>query len=202
MIEIEKKFLLTEAEQQALLQHAQELGQKVVKDSYFQNDDFCLTTNNFWLWERDGAYELNAPLKSNNGSPSLVNRYHEITDVEGIKQELGLNDDNDFESTLSAAGIAPFMTCYTERRSYEKQGFHIDVDIVTYADSTFKYAIAEIELLIDDESQADEAEERIIKFAKSFNLTTDKIILGKVGAYIEAVRPDHYKLLVDAGVLK
>lgn len=202
MIEIEKKFLLTDTEQQALLLGAHELGQKTVEDSYLDDDNYSLTTRDYWFRERDGAYELKAPLKSSNGSPTLTNRYNEITDIDAIRQELSLTDGIDLPSALSIAGIRRFMTCCTVRNSYEKQGFHIDIDTVTYADSTFKYAIAEIELLIEDESQANEAENRIVKFARSFDLTTDKVILGKVGAYLQAVEPDHYRALVEAGVFK
>jgi adenylate cyclase class IV len=201
MIEIEKKFLLTGIQQQALLEGAHELGEKIVEDSYLDTDDYRLTGKDFWFRERDGSYELKAPLKSSNGSPSATNRYHEITSLEAIRQELELDATADFEVALATAGITRFVTCFTSRKSYEKQGFHIDIDAATYLDSDFVYALAEIELLVDDESQADEAERRIIEFAKSFNLTTDQVVLGKIGTYLQSESPTHYQSLVDAGIL-
>lgn len=201
MIEIEKKFLLTKIEEQALLQDAEELGQKIVEDSYLDTPDYSLTRRDLWFRERDGAYELKVPLKATGDTPAATNRYHELTDIDAIRQELSLDTTVGFEEALSLADITRFMTCYTNRRSYEKQDFHIDIDSVTYNDSDFTYALAEIEVLINNESQADEAENRIVDFARSFGLTTDQVILGKVGAFLKAERPEHYKILVDAGVL-
>lgn len=202
MIEIEKKFLLTETEQQAPLQDATELGQKTIDDTYLDTADYSLTSRDLWLRERDGAYELKVPLRSAGSPSSATNRYHELTYVEEIHEALNLSAAVDFETALSLAGIARFMTCHTTRKSYEKQGFRIDVDTVTYAESAFEYALAEIESLIEDESGADEAERHIVEFAKSYGLTTDRVILGKVGAYLKAERPNHYGVLVDAGILK
>lgn len=202
MIEIEKKFLLTEQQQVDLLDGAQKLGLKLVEDSYLDTDTFSLTTNDLWFRERDGAYELKAPLKSGSSLPTTTNRYNEITDVEEIAQVLGFDAQLDFETSLSRAGIKKFMTIFTSRNSYEKQGFHIDVDSATYLDSTFEYAVAEIELLINSESEADEADRRIVEFAKKFKLTTDQIVLGKVASYLKAEKSEHYTALVNAGVLK
>lgn len=202
MIEIEKKFLLSDTQQQALLKDAHALGEKSVEDSYFDTDDFYLTRQDYWLRERNGAYELKAPLKSSSGSPTATNRYHELTSLEEICQELALNLTTDFEAALSTAGIKRFITAYTSRTSYEKQGFHIDIDAVAYRNSDFVYALAEIELLVNNESDADDAERRIIAFAQDFNLTTDRVILGKVVAYLESENPSHFQALIDAGVLK
>lgn len=202
MIEIEKKFLLTDAQQQVLLEGAHELGEKVVEDSYLDTEDFRLTKQDYWFRARNGAYELKAPLKSSDGSPTATNRYHEITSLEEIRQELQLETGVDFDTALSTAGITRFITCYTSRKSYEKGGFHIDIDAATYKDSDFVYALAEIELLVHDESKADEAERRIIEFAQSFNLTTDQLVLGKIGSYLKSESPIHYESLVTAGVFK
>ncbi len=200
MIEIEKKFLLTEEQQRALLEGATELGEKLVNDSYLDTKDYSLTKKDFWFRLRDGAYELKMPLKS--GAGVVTNRYHELTHESQITQELGLEIVDDLPTTLKDAGIEQFMTCYTQRISYEKQGFHIDVDRVTYLDSTFVYAVAEIELLVETEAEADDAEARIIEFAKQFDLIIDQVVLGKVVALIQSEDPAHFEALVLAGVLK
>ncbi len=201
MIEIEKKFLLTDAQREALLSGAQELGRKLIEDDYFDTDDYSLTRNDLWFRRRDGAYELKAPLLSGSGSYFATNRYNEITDIHEIASRLGLSGDN-FEASLAGAGIKRFVTCFSDRTSYEKQGFHIDVDAATYRDTDFTYAVAEIELLVKDESEADDADRRIIEFAKGFNLTTDQVVMGKIAAYLQAEKPDYYTALVEAGVLK
>jgi len=202
MIEIEKKFLLSDTQQYDLLQDAQPLGEKAVEDSYLDTDDYRLTKKDFWFRERNGAFELKVPLKSSDGSATATNRYHELTTVEEIARELELDPTADFDAALSRAGIKRFITCYTNRTSYEKQGFHIDIDAATYRDSAFTYALAEIELLVHDESKADEAEQRIVAFAQSYNLTTDQLVLGKIGSYLKAESQAHYKALVEAGVFR
>lgn len=200
MIEIEKKFLLTSQQKESLLKGAVESGVKLVTDSYLDTDNFSLTRNDLWFRERDGAFELKMPLKS--GSGVATNRYHELTNETDIAQKLGLGEVNDLSEALSNAGIKKFMTCYTQRTSYEKQGFHIDVDIVTYRNSSFAYAVAEIELLVETEEEADTAEARIITFAKQFDLVIDQIVLGKVAAFLKAEAPNHYNALVAVGILK
>lgn len=202
MIEIEKKFLLTEQQQESLLVSAKQLGQKLVEDSYFDTDTFSLTMRDFWFRERDGAYELKAPLESGSGSYTGTNRYNEITDQNEIMKILGLDANMNIEAALSQAGIRKFITVFTNRNSYEKQGFHIDIDAATYAGSTFDYAVAEIELLVESENDADEADRRIMEFADNFGLVTDQIVLGKVAAFLQAEKPEHYDALVGAGVLK
>lgn len=201
MIEIEKKFLLTSKQQHDLLDGATELSEKLVTDSYLDTSDYRLTMNDLWFRERDGTYELKMPLTS--GSGTATNRYHELTDVTDIARELGIGGEtDDLTKSLREAGIVPFMTCFTQRKSYEKQGFHIDVDTVTYQNSSFAYAIAEIELLVESEAEADNAEARIIEFAKQFDLVIDQIVLGKVAAFLKFENPVHYETLVSAGILK
>jgi len=202
MIEIEKKFLLTEEQQNKLLDGAKELGRKVVEDTYFDTDQYKLTLGDYWLRKRDGAYELKAPLKSGSGSYEATNRYNEITDAKEILRELGLNGEPDFETALARAGIKRFMTCFSDRSSYDRSGFHVDIDSVTYADTDFEYALAEIELLVETEAEADEADRRIMELAKELGLATEQVIMGKVAAFLNEKRPDHYRVLFEAGVLK
>jgi adenylate cyclase class IV len=201
-IEIEKKFLLTENQKNLLLADAQLVGDFSIEDSYFDSDDYRLTLNDYWLRLRDGAYELKAPLQSGSGSYEGTNRYRELTDIAEICTELNLEDTGDFAATLGKNGLQAFITLNTARTSYKKDGFKIDIDQATYVNSEFTYAVAEIELLISDESFADEADAKIISFAKQFNLGMDEMILGKVAAFMEVERPAHYKALVEAGVLK
>lgn len=201
IIEVEKKFLPTLDQQEALLKDAILLETKVVTDTYFDTPTYELSTHDLWLRERNGVYELKAPPKAGSGSYSGTNRYHEITDPQLILQELGLDPNDTVEVAFSKAGITQFMTCYTNRSSYKKDGFHIDVDTATYDDSKFTYALIEIELLVD-ETKADTADDRIMKFAQKFNLRADGVILGKIAAFLKEERPEHYKVLADANILK
>lgn len=204
MIEIEKKFLLTEVQKQRLLEGATPLGDKRVADSYLDTEDNRLTLADYWFRLRDGVYELKAPLKSGSGDYAATNRYRELTTEAEIATELQLDVTGgvDFETILARAGIAKFMTVYTNRSSYEKDGFHIDIDAADYEGSDFTYAVGEVERLIEDESQADVAEAEIFEFAQRFDLETDAVVLGKVAAYLKEQNPNHYAALQEAGVLK
>ena len=57
-------------------------------------------------------------------------------------------------------------------------------------------------ILVADEKDADIAEQKVIEFANECRLTTDQIILGKIVAYLQAEKPDHYNALLDANIIK
>lgn len=105
MIEVEKKFLLSDSEANRLLDGADACGEKTVEDDYFDTDDYRLTLSDLWFRRRDGVYELKMPLASGSGSYIATNRYHEITDIAEIRRVLELGDEPDFETALVAAGI-------------------------------------------------------------------------------------------------
>jgi thiamine-triphosphatase len=201
-IEIEKKFLLTADQQDALLKDATDLGHKQVENIYFDTADYSLSLRDFWLRRRDGVYELKTPVSTGSGSFGGTNRYHELTDDSEIAEALGIEISDTLERSLTDFDIHPFVTCYTDRASYEKQGFHIDIDQATYRDSVFSYAVAEIELLVETEDEANGADNRIMAFAADHNLTSDTVIHGKIGAFLQAERPDHFETLMKAGILK
>ena len=85
------------------------------------------------------------------------------------------------------------------RKKYKRGPFIIDLDIVDFQD--FIYNIGEIELLINDKSDIENAIEKIMLFAKEKNLTIAPV-RGKVVEYLKRIKPDHYQALVYAGVVK
>ncbi len=199
-IEVEKKFLPSKEQLASLLEGAELVSEKVIQDSYFDDNAHKTTTQNYWLRLRDGKYELKAPFKSADSSSVKTNRYRELDTSEEIAEELGLDLQGSLAETLEAAGVRPFITHITTRQTYKKDGFTIDVDAAKYVDSDFTYNIVEIELLVADELEADTAEEKIVAYAKSHGLVTDQLILGKVGEFLKHEHPDHYQLLVETGV--
>lgn len=202
MIEIEKKFLLDEQQKAVLLDGAREAGARSVEDSYYDTDTFSLSSNDLWLRKRDGVYELKAPLEHVAASDAITNRYDEITDLRAIAKRLGFDPESDLDASLKRAGAKKFITVLTERISYEKQGFLIDIDAATYLDSTYTYDVAEVELLVSNESEIDSAEKRIIAFAKQLGLVTDQVVLGKVVSFVKEMQPERYEALVRTGVVK
>jgi len=200
MIEVEKKFLLSSDEEARLTQGAQLIGEKVIDDSYYDNSDYDITLANMWLRQRDNEFELKVPLRVSNDR--TVDQFREITDQLQIAITLGLPvDEPNFARVLQKADYAPFMNLHTTRRTYRKDGFTIDLDTVTYQDSDFRYAIAEIEKLVEDEADMPAAVNDIIAFALEHGLTTDQFILGKVGAFLQSEKPSHYEALVAVGIL-
>ncbi len=201
-VEVEKKFILTPEQKEVLLDGAEKLGGTTIEDTYFDTEDYQLTLNDMWFRRREDEYELKAPIAAGSGSHEGTNRYHEITSLDQISELLRLEQGIDFEVALSKAGIHRFVTCYTNRTSYLKDGFKIDIDKATFANSQFSHAVAEVELLVDDESKVGKADRGIIEFARQHGLTVDQAVMGKIVAYLQAERPKHFKKLVDARVVK
>lgn len=199
MIEVEKKFLLSSKEEARLIEDAELVSEKTVSDIYYDNADFDITLANMWLRCRDNNFELKVPVRVNNNR--TVDQFREITDQVQIALTLGLPaDEPDLAAVLEKAGYMPFMSPRTTRRTYKKEGFTIDLDTVVYENSEFRYAIAEIEKMVDDEGAMPEAIDDIIAFAGKHNLATDQFILGKVGAYLKSERPNHYEVLTAVGI--
>lgn len=200
MIEVEKKFLLSPEDEARLIEHAELVGERVIEDSYYDNETYDVTLADMWLRKRGNEFELKVPLRVSDDR--TVDQYRELTDRTEICQTLGLPaDGSDVGSALASTDYKVFMSPRTTRRTYRKDGFTIDLDTVTYAGSDFRYSLAEIEKLVEDEVEMSAAVESIITFARRHGLVTDKFILGKVAAYLQSERPDHYQALVAVGVL-
>ena len=126
------------------------LEQKTNTDAYYDNEQYAVTSADRWLRNRNGSFELKVPLSKDNGSQG-VNVYHELTEEADIREALRLPyDTSDLAHDIEAAGYRVFVQPTSSRRSYEKDGYHIDVDTVAYEGSDFTYAVAEIELLVQD----------------------------------------------------
>lgn len=198
MLEIEKKFHLSDEQQKRLLDGADFVSEKQVTDTYFDNKNYSLTTKDWWLRNRNGAFELKISLPGHD--MRVINEYEEIINENAIREKLEISQNASLDEDLAAAGYVPFVSCTTTRRKFEKEGFTIDLDEVDY-DSDFDYNLAEIEKTFEDESRRQTAIESIIDFAKAHKLT-DEPVRGKVIEYLLQKRPKHYQALLDAGVVK
>lgn len=200
MIEVEKKFLLSPEDEARLVDGAELVGERVIEDSYYDNADYDITLANMWLRQRGDAFELKVPMHVSDDK--TVDQYRELSDYTEICQTLGLPaDGTKLSALLEKEGYAAFMSPRTTRRTYRKDGFTIDLDMVTYANSNFRYQLSEIEKMVENEADMPAAIDSILAFARQHGLVTDQFILGKVGAYIKTERPEHYEALVAVGVL-
>lgn len=198
MIEIEKKFKLTPEARDRLLIDARLIAEIVMHDIYYDTRTYNLTCKDWWLRNRDGRWELKRTL--NPSGDRLGDQYDEITDEQQIRSLLNLEKNDTMIAAISKAGMVPFFDAVSHRTKYEKEGFTIDLDRVT-APPDFDFEIGEIEVLIEDESGANAALEKIRIFAEKNGLTFEPV-RGKGVTYLKQYSPDHYHALVGAGVVK
>ena len=194
MIEVEKKFKLTLEQEVRLLEGATFLKTVTNEDVYFDTIDFSLTRQDHWLRKRSGRFELKRRVHE-LGHKLGGTAYDEIEDEEGIRAFLNLPEVNSLEADLADVGYNPFAKIVKERRSYEKEGFHLDLDVCD-----FGYELAEVELMLDDENKRADALKRIEDFAGRMGLDQTPV-RGKIIEYLYRFSPEHYQALVEAGVI-
>lgn len=192
MIEIEKKFKLTQVELERLTADATLLGENQITDTYYDNSAYDLTRGDMWLRERNGRFELKMPLGGKNGN---VQTYDELEDDDSIRKALDLSSGEPLANTLKTAGYSPFCTCKTTRAKYKIGEFGLDVDVADFGD--FTYELAEIELMARSREDVPEAEAKILEFAKKHGLSTGEI-RGKILEYLACKNPEHFEALKKA----
>jgi thiamine-triphosphatase len=196
MFEVEKKFILKEGDESKLINGADFSGERKFTDSYYDTDDYSLTTKDIWLRERDDKFELKVPF-NDSLNDRVSDQYQELETDREIAEYLKLSSGNPLASSLAQNGYGVFCSVTTTRKKYKKAGFTIDLDTVD-----FGYEIAEIEYMVDDISKMHEATEKIVKFAKDLGLTEGSVTRGKVAEYLRINDFVHFQALVDAKVVK
>lgn len=197
MIEVEKKFIFSAEDKERLVKDARFINEHTFTDIYYDTENYSLTTKDIWLRSRENKFELKTP--AHQGSYRLVDQYEEIEDEVKIREVLNLPTEENFINAIAKAGYCPFCTCKTTRQKFKKEAFTIDIDSVDFQD--FNYHIGEIELMVNEKSEVEDAIEKIITFAEINNLNIQPV-RGKVIEYLKRVKPDHYYSLVQAGVVK
>ena len=91
--------------------------------------------------------------------------------------------------------ISSFADIKTTRRKYKCDDFTIDLD-----ETNFGYYVGEVELMVESPSQANDASNRIVEFCKKFDLDISPT-QGKVLQYLYMEKPNHYKALLDCGLI-
>lgn len=196
MIEVEKKFILTEKNMELLMSDADFLSERTFTDIYFDTFTYDLTSKNMWLREREGHFELKVAMSTDSGI--FADQYEEIEDEELIAKILKLDRKDSFTEDLKSAGIEKFCTCTTTRKKYKREEFIIDLDQVEFPE--FTYTIGEIELMVETKDEIEDAITKILKFASDLQLEIAPV-RGKVIEYLKRIRPIHYQALVDVGVV-
>jgi len=195
MIEVEKKFILTKGGEERLIENTEFVKELVLTDTYYDTKDYSLTKKNTWLRSRNGRFELKIPLQDverSNEDASFIDQYDEIETEEEIRKALGISSNKTLSEDLETNGYHPFTTFTTIRKRYKKEGFTIDLDITSYG-----YNVTEIELMVKDNSEVEEATKKIITFAKEKGLPIVPV-RGKVLEWIKRNDSANYQVITDA----
>ena len=178
MIEVEKKFLLTEEEIEKLLLDAVFLEEIELEDVYYDKESLELIKADKYLRKRNGKYEFKIPVGVREEFD--VDRYFELEDEDSILKELNL-EGGSIEKEMSKVGLVPLATIRSVRRKYKHGDFGIDID-----KTDFGYSIVEIEVMIPEEESTINASHRIVDFALSIGLEVapEDDVRGKLLEYL------------------
>ncbi len=181
MIEVEKKFQPTEEQLTAMLEGADFLGEKNITDTYYDTPDFTYLKKGIRLRSRDGGWEIKATSKELHGATAQVMR--EIDTEPEILEELGFSKEENLTDVVEK-NLQVIYVIRTNRWKYKKEGFTIDVD-----KTDIGYDMVEIELLVEKKEGIDEADQKILDFAKRFSFEIKKLP-SKTVRYLEHYHPD------------
>jgi len=197
MIEVEKKFILTEEQEKALIHNAEFLGEKIFTDIYYDDSNYSLTKKDIWLRDRAGSFGLKIPMNESI-EIRVLDRYKEFENDEEILKYFGASTDINLIDFINEKGYKPFCKFTTTRRKYKKEGFNIDLDA-----ADFGYNMAEIEFMTNDDLTLQQVTDSIIKFAEKHNIPSSGYsVRGKVLKYLELNNKEHLQALIDAKVIK
>lgn len=177
MIEVEKKFILTFENLEALLADAVFIGEVVNHDIYYDYPDYRFLKGNIALRNRNGNFELK--IQSASGI------HEEIEDKKEIEKYFGISDLQEFVNK----NLISVIEYRTVRKKYKKEDFHIDID-----ETDFGYQVGEIELMVEKEEDVKNAEDKIEAFALKYNLELKKG-LSKKNAYLKKFNIEYIKYL-------
>ena len=190
MIEVEKKLALALEHLEEIQSKGQLLEEVTYSDTYYDMSDFCLTTGNVWLRERNGRFQLK--IKGRIGSSE------EVQDDNEILRQLGLESEQPILATLEQAEITPFCKLTTQRRKFLLDEIPIHIDQVDFGDQT--YSVAEINITVEKKKDATSITKKINQLLKRWNIDADTNAPSKISVYLHRKNPSHFEALLKAGV--
>lgn len=104
-IEIEKKVFLTEEQRHMLWSSLPAHAAKIFCDIYYDGPGFPLTTRDWWLRQRDGAWELKIPWSTGHGETS-THSYEEVVEDDAILFRLAAEGLLDIVDRSDAPAVA------------------------------------------------------------------------------------------------
>ncbi|MEK7588513.1 MAG: CYTH domain-containing protein [Patescibacteria group bacterium] len=178
MIEVEKRFQLTDEQEKAMLEGAEFLGEKLVHDIYYDYPDYRMMKKDIRLRKRNDKFELK--VKKSAG----VNQ--EIENEKEIARYFNLSDSI---SDFVEKNLVKLIEYNTLRKKYKKGDFNIDID-----NTDFNYKLCEIELLVDKDSDVKSATTQIKELAQKFGFENQKTLPKRV-AFLKKFKIEVYNEL-------
>lgn len=195
-IEVEKKVSLQPHDVKKIAQTAKLIREIQIQDRYFDTRDYRYTSQNIWLRQRNGIFELKVGIK---GQAASMDLYEEITDEKSILKYLEMDISENLESALSQKALLCFCSFAILRRSYQLGEFQIDIDEANFGDLC--YQVAEIEIIVPDLDQVQDAEQKLAQFISDMSFDTSIPVTGKLTYYLYCRSPEHYQVLVRNNVI-
>ena len=199
MIEVELKFVLSKEQKDLLLSNANFLCQETHTDVYYDSEDYSLSLKDFWLRKRNDKFTLKIPATTKDSVKSFQKKIvpkYEIEDEDEIKKIFQITSNERLETALKESKYMPLYQFSTTRSKYEKNGFIIDIDISNF-DNNLSYEICEIELIVNDEGEVNNALQKIKNFAQEHSITMQTDVEGKIYFYIRHKNREHLNLLIN-----
>jgi len=195
MIEVERKFKPTLENKQQLIKGAEFIGEKVMKDVYYDTKNWSLSTKDFWLRLRNNKWELKMPLHGLGINKRKMDQYNELENENEIRNILKIPLNKTLLEDLETNNYYCIASITTIRRKFKKDDFTIDLDSMD-----FGYEVGEVELMVQNESEMNMAMKRILNFIHEYGLEIVPV-RGKVLEYINRNNPKHYHALEKSGVI-
>lgn len=184
MIEIEKKFIVSNEISNNIKNDSVFVSAKTIEDIYYDFHDFRLVKQDLWLRSRNGVVEMKIPNSKCQGSEN-IDIYDELEDEQKIKTFLKIN---------SFDNLRKIVDLTTQRETYKLGEFTIVFDSVTSKLNDFRYQLMEIEMMATDEDDIREISEKIKNLARKYQLSEGKT-QGKVVKYLYEKDREIYDIL-------
>lgn len=178
MIEVEKRYQLTDEQERVMLEGAEFQGEKTIHDAYYDYPDYRLTKKAIRLRKRGERFELK--IRKEAGVDGEVENEKEIADYFDLNESV---------TKFVEQNLIKVIGYTTTRRKYKKAGFTIDID-----DADFGYKICEIELLVNEDNEVGEAISEIKEFAEKYGFENQKTLPKRV-EYLKRFKPEVYREL-------
>lgn len=194
-IEVEKPFIANENQIKNLIEGATlQESDEVHIDRYYDTIDYSLARKLMFLRKRNKGYELKVPQQKVSSEKKCVRLYEEFHSDGEIYQYLDIFPRGSLEEDLLENGYRLIAEYTTFRTTYKRGEFNICLD-----ETDFGIKIVEIELIVEDPAEINEATNKIIKLAHDCRLD-QPLKTGKLVEYLKRYNQKCWQIVIDAGI--